>query len=776
MTYNLDLEFPTSYDFSDVHFKFPNFLSKDDLRPVGSKQNVYSGTFNTGSRAGFSKFEIMYDGDKIFESEFEIFPSKMDYKQDFESMMQDIIDISHKIAFDFDRSTYLKAETTDERLPSDKIWFNIMKNLFDQFEDAFRVVAQNPKRKLETREEMVRPSKVRQSGPQLQKWLRKNADKLEETDTENALFEANGTHYSAQKLPEERKENTYDTIENRFLKHVLEQSKRRLNRFKNKYVSFTSNERTRSENQDRIDEMNNILETLTEFQNYDFIERASRLRQNKFHTLALQMAPGYKSLYKIYFLLQKGLKLNGEAFELHPKDISELYEYWCFLKIVELLHDSEDPQLSIENDEVFQVTNSGIKVSLSQGQKSEIFFQNEENGDEFRLYYNWRDDAEFTGENGQTTFNYSMFDEFDFPEPEQNPTKQQKPDILIELRKNDPALKKNNSYPTEFKFILDAKYKNEDHGQGNGDVDTLGPKSGDIDTMHRYRDAIISELESNSDDEFSSKYLREAINAIVLFPIGNDNRGTEIKHYQNYDNFFRSIGEVGIGGLPFLPNTEELVESILQDWVKYHPEQFRDRRIRQLHPEEIDWYDERSKDVLVGTVPPDDQKERWRLIKEENYYHMPASRASQRKLSVDYLAFFFGEGSDRNIEEVTRSDGHIPFYVKVENTTIVKRKKIPIPSSRAEPNEPYVKFEIKDYQELDNPIINTYGDPVDFRFGTLYTLKRANTLPELYITDPSQQKRWRDIKNKTNNARPLVEDWNKDQLGNYTADIEFLRG
>ena len=224
-----------------------------------------------------------------------------------------------------------------------------------------------------------------------------------------------------------------------------------------------------------------------------------------------------------------------------------------------------------------------------------------------------------------------------------------------------------------------------------------------------------------------------------------------------------------------MPATTTLVDAILDDWLTYHPEQFRDRRIRQLHPDEIDWYNERSEDVLVGVVNKENQQKRWELITEEGFYHMPGDQATQRKLSVDYMAFFFSSGSHKKLNCTDYPGGHILYYAKVKNTKIVKREDIPIPSSQGASGEkPYVKFELEPkIRKLDKPILNADRNSVIFRFGTLYTLKRAEILPELYLTDPVLQKEWRDIKQREENLRPRVKGWNKDDFGNYEAEIEF---
>ena len=41
--------------------------------------------------------------------------------------------------------------------------------------------------------------------------------------------------------------------------------------------------------------------------------------------------------YKYYLMLQKGLSINSNIFSLSMKELSLLYEYWCFIKINALL-------------------------------------------------------------------------------------------------------------------------------------------------------------------------------------------------------------------------------------------------------------------------------------------------------------------------------------------------------------------------------------------------------------------------------------------------------
>ena len=115
------------------------------------------------------------------------------------------------------------------------------------------------------------------------------------------------------------------------------------------------------------------------------------------------------------------------------------------------------------------------------------------------------------------------------------PTVQQKPDSMLSIAK------KGKNY--EFQYIFDAKYK-IDFSSKEGP----SPQLEDINTMHRYRDAIVVA----NDGAFE----RTAFGAYVLFP------WKDMKGFQTHP-LYKSINKVNIGGLPFLPNATELVSEVI---------------------------------------------------------------------------------------------------------------------------------------------------------------------------------------------------------------------
>ena len=93
-------------------------------------------------------------------------------------------------------------------------------------------------------------------------------------------------------------------------------------------------------------------------------------------------------------------------------------------------------------------------------------------------------------------------------------------------------------------------------GGDNDFIPGPGPEIDDINTMHRYRDAIV--------EEHGNPYERLMFGAYVLFPLSGGEEA--IEKYKKHV-FYKSIENVNIGGLSFLPSSTELVEELLEELI-----------------------------------------------------------------------------------------------------------------------------------------------------------------------------------------------------------------
>ena len=169
-------------------------------------------------------------------------------------------------------------------------------------------------------------------------------------------------------------------------------------------------------------------------------------------SMVIQRKIGYRDAYKIYLVVTKGLMLEGELFKMSVKDVATLYEYWTYLKMGQILRAKYVP----EYQDVVAIRHGVLFVDLDQTSNAKQVFTHPQTGERIVLSFQKRE--------GKV------------------PTVTQKPDIMLEVEKKYS----HNRYH----YVFDAKYR-IDFGYGTDQAEKVGPLEEDINTMHRYRDALV---------------------------------------------------------------------------------------------------------------------------------------------------------------------------------------------------------------------------------------------------------------------------------------------
>lgn len=621
-----------STDGKSVSLWHENYTVRDKISPVTDKDDLISGIVNFGNSAGFSDFEIYYDGKKSLVIRVEVFPSKISYKEDYQDMLQDISNEICGAVLDFMRNTYqeFSVGSTQNTVPA--LFFEIIKRIFDKFQNAANMIISSPHHKLYVEHPVVPSHKVKKIDNHTMKWLQKHPENIV------PLY----IGYAAIKAPTVKKQITYNTVENQFTKFILKSTIRKLKDFRDRYTRSTK--KPEQAVLGSVDSMTNVLNKLI---NTTFLREVDDYKATQSMSLVFEMAPGYRELYKYYLMMQRGLSVHGDVFRMSLKDTAQLYEYWCFIKLVTLMKKN----YRLASPDVIKVDNTGVTITLVKGKKSEVKFINPRTGETITLSYN-------PGEQNTQTVN-------------------QKPDNVLTLEKRGTDV--------PYMYVFDAKYRIENNPTDAFYPDNKpGPKVDDINTMHRYRDSIVYENNTHSRFMFEKKMF----GAYVLFPYNDPD--SEYKDHR----FYKSIETVNIGGLPFLPGTTELLETFLGELVADSSESAFERASLPRGIEErlakVDWS---VKDVMVGTVRTDEQL---KFNIEKNGYYVPAKFISNDMLPIRYIALH---------EQDIGSENGIRKYGEVLTTQKIRRGKIPVPMRKStDPNEQYYYFTVRKWESLPQTI------------------------------------------------------------------------
>ncbi|NUU61086.1 DUF2357 domain-containing protein [Paenibacillus agri] len=686
-SYELVIEKKTPVDLSFYH---DSVLLRQAIKPLGDSLLV--GALNFGNEVGLTEWEIRGEGQTLLRVEMEIFPSKMDYKLDYQNILNEVNEQIYNLAFDFFKRTYQLTGTRETQHQSLTEFFAILQQVFRQLLDAVERINKNPNYALLQDRRLVDANRVKKAGKENIRELAKHPERLRE-DKNHGFLTIDGRSYSATHLLETRRRLAYDTNENRFIRWMLERIQGKLKVLKGRWKL-----NNRTEDPLILRKIDTMLTQLERVLQMDFLREAGMLKQMSV-TLVLQMAPGYREVYRFYLMLLKGLSIQGELFRLSMKDVAQLYEYWCFLKLNQLL----GQKYKLVQQDMIKVNRNGIFVTLDQSRSAQMVYENPVNGEQFILYYNA------------------------IPDSDKTPTLSQRPDNVLTLKKKDAGKIK------EYKYVFDAKYRLNPAYEDTAYQKKYrqpGPEEDDINTMHRYRDAIVYQ------EKGSGEYERSMFGAYVLFPYPDEER------YKTH-HFYKSIELLNIGALPFLPNSTSLVEKFLDEIIQDSPEKAYERSTRPRGTKEYYANQLAGKNVLVGSVRGPEQVE---AARKHSFYHVPLKNLSDVKIltQIEYVAMC---QSRKKFFDPAKTGIH--WVGKVTDWKVLRRKEIKeVPCRPGTEEELYVRFSIKKWEEVAAPISLGGQGIYTVLYTSKYILDRALEIAELRLDTEEDIQEWREKRRK----------------------------
>lgn len=669
-------------DGHKVAFWHDNLNVRNKVTRASRNHEILSGVINFGNEIGFSDLVIQIDGVNYLRLVIEVFPTKIDYQNDYKQIVEDVTKEVYNVVFDFLKKTYLGYQQSEKVNSSPVEFFAVINKIYKDFIKAADTIMSQPHHVLDTTHQVLPSHKVKKTDGRTIRWIKKHPDQAKRVNGEIRIERALAV----------RKQVSYDTKENQLTKYILLSTARKLESFKKNYLKLQ-----RKEDQAVIAKIDGMVRELNRRCNTTFLADVEAKEASSGMSLVFSMAPGYRDLYKYYLMLLRGLSITGDVFNISVKDLALLYEYWCFIKLNSMMKD----RYELISQDIVKVQGNGLFVSLVKGSSSKVKYRNSENGEVITLSYN--------------------------PKSGQVPTVAQKPDNVLSLEKKtvNQVGKK-----VKYEYVFDAKYRVNPALEGSDYYNTIshtpGPETDDINTMHRYRDAIVYH---NGADP----YERTMFGAYVLFPYANK------EEYRNH-KFFESIEKVNIGGLPFLPSVTSMVQDMLDALIADSPDSAFERATLPRGIEDklakIDW---NQRDVLVGALRNRAQLDTCLKYK---FYHIPASKIRDADLPIHYVAIY------QSINIFGREAG-IRYYGEVTKTSAVKRRDIrEIPKNS---DEAYYRFEIKEWKELNIPLVAK--EVRDFPFFTnMFLLQHCPDVPDLHISSEEEYRLYIEVRRLANDA------------------------
>lgn len=491
--------------------------NKDSEGNVNIDGGELYGTVNFGNQVGETNFSFVYKlkgetSTKRLDLFTEVFSYKLDYRSDLKTIIADIEKEYAMLSYSFMKDTYLSFKEKSGK-STELIWWQIFKSCYEEILQNAKIIIERPKRRLQAIPKYERAERLSHLPKELEN------EYIAHKNNPAYLYRTGELILS------------HDTVENRFLKYALKEIHR-------KFITVRQHIMTalRLSNQEQISSyINQIDENLLRLINNPFFRGVGQFKGFSQNNLVMQQAVGYKDIFKNWIVLQQGFDLEEGMRKLEVKDISDLYEIWCFIKVKNIVADI----LKKQNEE-FEMKVNGRNVSRDFIPKliygGSVTFYKKKNVEFATVSYN----AEVEKDTSKITSAIEETETY---------TTVQRPDIVLRLsRKYEGDI--------VYTYLFDAKYRIDDTRIDNKDV----PPEDAINQMHRYRDAIYY--------NGMPSLKKEIIGGYVLYP-GNLKREDFIDSY-----YHRSIKKVGIGAFPLRPGTGNLdinpndSESVLYEQIK----------------------------------------------------------------------------------------------------------------------------------------------------------------------------------------------------------------
>ena len=483
------------------------------------------GQFSFVNEPGRFRFEVVFKVGAVERSlwiEFTVASTKMDVTGDYREILRAVESWGRGLVFVSKAKTLHEVRRIGEKAPADgqKDWVVYFERALDVYERALRRILHEPNRRMVTRAFHRRVDQVRRWTPAMAREYARLAEDAERLER--------------RRLVDAVREMTFDTRENRFVKHTLRRLTACLQVAQREFAGD-------GEYSDVFKE--GLARRIDRFRRYLRDPKLAAVEDGhaeSVNSLVMQMRPGYSDV-RVVWTLMNGLFTSDISLSARRNPsvgfakLSALYEFWCFLTVKGLM------------DAILLERFGAVPRQLGGGDAKKAIAAATAGEDEDKT-----DDAPvaYAYEAAGVTVAKVAFQQSYGPAKEgakgANGSDvfaapfRQRPDIVVSLRDRAHV----------YTYLFDAKYRIE-NSELTGGRDAA-PRDA-LDQMHRYRDAILWRTRGVGED-----IKREVVGAYILYPADESEKAV-VPAY-SYDEL---IATQNVGAFALLPGRVERLRAFL---------------------------------------------------------------------------------------------------------------------------------------------------------------------------------------------------------------------
>ena len=608
-----------------------------DTELQGASEKSLTGDIDFLNEPGVFKLDFTYKKNgKTYESfvTFDVVSPKLDTKGDYKTLLSEVNEEYENVIYRYLSITV--QQFSRGRVNNDSTWMSAFQGVIDDYVKNVKRIIQNP-------HSQIVKHRASCKAEQMKYWTSAMEERYGEVKSEGKLeeyyFSFDETH------------STYDTMENRFVKHTLVHIGKRLNAIISTVLNCSQEYLSIRHREIWI----GYREDLRKLARHTFFRSIGRFEGLSQESLVLQSRNGYQQIYKDWLKLKRGIDFYDGAANIGTLQIWEIYELWCFIKMKRLvaevmginpnMPDYEKLVTEPKGTLLNPFTNSSLEHVVEYRYPSASENDSTERKEQLAMH-----EGDIVTLHYQHTFNRRSGNNDDGMGIN-TATTEQRPDIVLNIRKDSGETVLTYLYDAKYRVINDKRL-DRDFEQQDIDEEMIMP-GGDypptdaINQMHRYRDAIYYSKE----EPYRSK---EIIGGYILFPgRGND-------EYIKRRYYSESIRSVNIGAFPLLPNKSDLLKSHLHEILmtytssEIHVSKARPQRTLAYVTEE-EKAAMMTEDLVMVALTGSKEKRQWTF--DNQWYNIPLDKiANMPWMQAKYLLLYCkGEKQVGNICKIVRS-------------------------------------------------------------------------------------------------------------------------
>ena len=468
---DVDAAFDVLYSLTkinDNHFKKFRFSLSDN------KNYKVAGTLNFRSYVGKSFLDIRKDNINSIKIPIEVRSKKIDYFSQYSAMIADLSQHALNLIFEVNSPLYQEFELDYRKKETYYEDFMFLEYLFrqDNLPSIFEYLSKNLHSQLKNYTETVPISFASNVNQYTLKNMVSKPNNLFKSGADFKIVEKlNG--YIPQELEQTKHVDVIDIPENRFFKYFLQLiqnlTEKLLENSKEGYIN---------------DKLLLVRDEIGYFLSSKFFNHISTMDYVPFNSQILQKKEGYREIFHYFLMLEFSFRLSWDEinnkFKGFEKKLSELYEYWCYFKLLKVLNDLSISKIDFED--VFEINKDNWSIGIKKGVKSAKKFKLSLYGHDIdiNLFYNLRfsDNSRFRS--------YSLAFKPDYT-------------LLVSIGEQKHYIHFDAKYRSELEiadFYSKIEKSAKDLDEEIEKRDSLEEKDyifkdGDIYKMHTYKDSIL---------------------------------------------------------------------------------------------------------------------------------------------------------------------------------------------------------------------------------------------------------------------------------------------